>query len=67
MALCPRTVNLPFNRFCGAANVRYVGPHCSILKCGERQQRAGSSPYELALNSNFSGHNYALREKRFEL
>jgi hypothetical protein len=28
---------------------------------------AGSRPYELALNSSFSGHNYTFREKRFEL
>jgi hypothetical protein len=28
---------------------------------------AASSPYELALNSSFYGHNYPFREKRFEL
>jgi hypothetical protein len=33
----------------------------------EWQQWAASSPYELALNSSFYGHNYPFREKRFEL
>ena len=28
---------------------------------------SASSPYELALNSSFYGHNYPFREKRFEL
>jgi hypothetical protein len=39
----------------------------SVPSAVQGPQRAGSSPYELALNRNFSGHNYTLREKRFEL
>jgi hypothetical protein len=39
------------------------------IRCGanEGPVRAASSPYELALNSSFYGHNYPFREKRFEL
>jgi hypothetical protein len=44
-----------------------TGRTTALSNMVEGPQWAGSSPYELALNRNFSGHNYTLREKRFEL